>query len=163
MKEPTSVVIYTSGGTRPAPLILGNNPLGIAITPATRSYGRTGPIVSRYYWAKCLDDSGDSATSKTPVVTWDCNGSSEQNWTINHDETIRINGQCMGVRNRRKARVEILHCNGRATQQWQASNGTLVNLASNMCLDDPKFSASYGIQLEISACNHSRSQQWILP
>ena len=150
----TVTPIMTATNTAGTPLILGNSPFGIAITPATSIYERTGPIVSRYRQAKCVDDSGDSATNDTPVVTWDCNGSREQNWTINHDETIRINGKCMGVQNSQKAnkaKVEILRCDGGASQRWRASNGTLVNLVSNKCLDDPRLNVGYGTRLEIYA------------
>ena len=50
-----------------------------------------------------------------------------------------------------------------ANQQWQASNGELVNPASGKCLDDPNFNTANGTQLELWTCNGGTNQQWHLP
>ena len=54
-------------------------------------------------------------------------------------------------------------CNGGANQQWQASNGALVNPASGKCLDDPGSSTANGTQLDLWTCNGGANQQWHLP
>jgi choice-of-anchor C domain-containing protein len=126
----------------------------------------TGPIVSGYHTTKCIDDSNDSSANDTPVVMWDCNGSAEQNWTIEADGTIRTNGKCMDIYRDEKtnnAPVELWTCTGGANQQWQATGGTLVNPVSGKCLDDPRFNTTDGTQLEIYTCNGGLNQKWNLP
>ena len=102
----------------------------------------------------------------TPVVISDCNASPEQNWTIEPGGTIQANGKCLDVyrdEKANKAPVELWTCTGGANQQWQASNGTLVNPASGKCLDDPAFNTTNGTQLEIYTCDGGLNQQWKLP
>ena len=135
------------------------------VTPqATKA--RTGPIVSGYRTAKCIDDRSDSAKNDSPVVIWSCNGSPGQSWTIEPDGTIRINGKCMDIyrdRKTSKAPVELFTCTGGANQQWKAVHGALVNPVSRKCLDDPRFKVTNGTQLEIYTCTGGRNQQWRLP
>ena len=58
---------------------------------------------------------------------WDCNGNpSSQDWTIEANGTVSINGECMditGASTANGALVELWTCNGGANQQWQAVNG----------------------------------------
>lgn len=139
---------------------------GLASTRAVVTLPATGPIVSGYHRNKCIDDLGDSMKRNTPVVMWDCNGTPEQNWTIETDGTIQVNGQCLDVyryRTANKTPVEIWTCHGGSNQQWKAVNGTLVNPRSGKCLDDPRFNSTNGTKLEIYKCNSGRNQQWVLP
>jgi hypothetical protein len=138
----------------------------LASTPATVTPAGPGPIVSGYHKTVCVDDLGDSSANNTPVVTWTCNGSPEQNWTVEADGTIQINGKCLDVHRYGKASktlVALYTCHGGANQQWQAVAGTLVNPYSGKCLDDPKYNTSDGTQLETFTCNGGRNQQWMLP
>ena len=126
----------------------------------------TGPIVSGYRKTVCIDDAGDSTANDTQLVMSTCNGSAEQNWTVETDGTLQINGKCMDVRRYGKVNktpVELWTCHGGANQQWRAENGTLINPASGKCLDDPRFNVTDGIQLEIYTCNGGANQQWELP
>ena len=124
---------------------------GLASTRAVVALPATGPIVSGYHKDKCIDDLGDGMKNNTPVVMWDCNGSPEQNWTVETDGTIQINGMCLdiyryGTANR--TRVELWKCHGSSNQQWEAVDGTLVNPRSHKCLDDPRFNTTNGTQLD---------------
>ena len=97
---------------------------------------------------------------------WDCNGTPEQNWTIETDGTIQINSKCLDIyryRTANKTPVELWTCHGSSNQQWRAVNGTLVNPRSHKCLDDPRFNTTNGTKLEIYTCNGGRNQQWVLP
>jgi alpha-tubulin suppressor-like RCC1 family protein len=128
--------------------------------------GITGPIVAGDNKAKCVDDSNDSAANDTPVVIGDCNGSQEQNWTVESDGTIQVNGKCMNIyraERSNKAPVDLWTCTGGANQRWHAVNGTLVNPVSGRCLDDPAFKTADGTQLEIFTCTGGANQQWKLP
>ena len=93
---------------------------------------------------------------------WDCNGTAAQNWTIESDGTIRINGSCMDITGAGTANgtlVELWTCNGGANQQWLPVNGMLVNPVSGRCLDDPGFTTTNGTQLEDRDCNGGSNQQ----
>jgi len=132
----------------------------LAVTPAA------GPIVSGYHKTKCADDLGDSAKNDTPVVISDCNGSPEQNWMVEADGTLQVNGKCMDIfRDQKvnKAKVELWTCTGGANQQWAAVSGTLVSPISGKCLDIPRFNTTNGTQLEIYTCNGGLNQRWVLP
>jgi protocatechuate 3,4-dioxygenase beta subunit len=97
---------------------------------------------------------------------WDCNGTAAQNWTIETDGTIRINGSCMDITGAGTANgtlVELWTCNGGGNQQWLPVNGMLVNPVSGRCLDDPGFNTANGTQLEIWDCNGGSNQQWAIP
>lgn len=150
------VVAHTTVGSSGA-----SAPVAVTVIPEP-----TGPIVSGYRTTKCVDDSADSSVNDTPVVVEDCNGAPEQNWIIEPDGTIRINGKCIDIYRDEKtnnAPVELYNCTGGANQQWHASNGTLVNPVSGKCLDDPGFNVTDGTQLGIYACDGDSNQQWQLP
>jgi hypothetical protein len=137
----------------------------MAVTPS--GVGDTGPIVSGYRTFKCLDDLGNATANDSPVVISQCNGSAEQNWTIESDGTIQINGKCMDVHRfsrLNRTMVELYSCSGKPYQQWIAEmDGTLVNTDSGKCLDLPRFNTTDGTQLEIFTCNSGKNQQWVLP
>ena len=142
----------------------------LAATPqialASPTQAPAGPIISGYQSAKCIDARGDSAKNDTPAVIADCNGAAEQDWKIETDGTIQINGKCLDIyreRKTNKTRIEIWTCTGRANQRWRALNGTLVNPVSGKCLDDPRFNTTNGTQLILYTCNGGVNQQWELP
>jgi hypothetical protein len=127
----------------------------------------TGPIVSLYRNTKCVDDSDGSARNGTPVVIWHCNGSRQQDWTIEPDGTVRINGKCMGIPNGGKgnwAEVELWTCGNGASERWRATtSATLVNLKSHKCLAYPRSHVHDGTRLRMQFCNGRANQQWKLP
>ena len=136
-----------------------------ASQPAVVTTG-SGQIVSGYRKSKCVDDSGGSKVNDTKIVMWHCNGSAQQDWTIQADRTIQIYGKCMDIyrdEKTNKAPVELWTCTGGANQQWRPRNGTLVNPVSGKCLDDPGFKTTNGTQLELYTCNGGANQQWKLP
>ena len=137
----------------------------LSVTPVG-SATPTGPIIAGVNTAKCVDDNGDSSTNGTHVQMYGCNGTAAQNWTIETDGTIRINGSCMDITGAGTANgtlVELWTCNGGANQQWLPVNGMLVNPVSGRCLDDPAFNTTNGTQLDIWDCNGGSNQQWAIP
>jgi non-reducing end alpha-L-arabinofuranosidase len=129
--------------------------------------GATGTIVAGDNSAKCVDNNNASATGGNKVQMWDCDGNTgAQNWTVNSNGTLTIDGGCMDITGASSANgtlVEWWACNGGANQQWQASNGELVNPASGKCLDDPASNTTNGTQLIIYTCNGGSNQKWTLP
>jgi Ricin-type beta-trefoil lectin domain len=133
---------------------------------APKGVGDTGPIISGYRSTKCVTDLGNGTANDTPVVISACTGGPEQNWTVEADGSIQINGKCLDIKRdgkSNKGKVEIWTCHGGANQQWSPASGALVNPISNKCLDDPRFSTTGGTQLELYTCNGGRNQQWNLP
>ena len=127
----------------------------------------TGSIVAGGDSAECVDDNTGSSAPGTKVQLWDCDANpSSQDWTINANGTITINGECMDITDASTANnalVELWTCNGGANQQWEAENGTLVNPVSGKCLDDPGANTAEGTQLDIYTCGDGTNQQWWLP
>jgi hypothetical protein len=117
--------------------------------------------------AECMDANAGSSTPGTKVQMWDCNDSgTSQQWTMEGNGTIGINGQCLDITGASHANgtlIEEWTCNGGANQQWIAVNGELVNPASGACLDDPAFNTTEGTQLDLWTCNGGSNQQWSVP
>jgi hypothetical protein len=117
--------------------------------------------------AMCVDDANDSSVSGNPVQFRICQNDAAQNWTIQPDGTIQVNGLCMDTQGGATSNgtpVVADACNGGASQQWrQGPRNTVVNQASGSCLDDPGASTSNGIQLQIWTCSGSIQQVWPLP
>ncbi|WP_225447098.1 ricin-type beta-trefoil lectin domain protein [Streptacidiphilus sp. PB12-B1b] len=138
----------------------------LSVTPIGTASPATGPIEAGDDTLKCVDDNTGSSADGTHVQMWDCNGTSAQNWTVETDGTIRINGKCMDITNASTADgapVELWDCNGGGNQQWQAQAGMLVNPVSGKCLDDTGYNITDGTQLELWTCNGGSNQQWTLP
>jgi non-reducing end alpha-L-arabinofuranosidase len=127
----------------------------------------TGPIVAGDDSAECVDNNNAAATPGNKVQMWDCDGNTgAQNWTVNSNGTLTIDGGCMDITGAVYADgtlIEWWTCNGGANQQWESENGELVNPHSGMCLDDPAFNTTEGTQLILYACNGGSNQKWSLP
>ena len=130
-------------------------------TSAGGGTGATGPVVSGVSSAACMDNNNGSGANGNKVQIWACDGfTPAQNWTVNANGTITIDGGCLDITGAGTANgtlVELWACNGGANQQWQAANGALVNPASGKCLDDPNGSTTNGTQLQIWACKIGRA------
>jgi hypothetical protein len=127
----------------------------------------TGEVIAGDDTAECMDNNAGSSTPGTKVQMWDCNDSAtSQQWTMESNGTIGINGQCLDITGGGYANgtlIEEWTCNGGANQQWIAVNGELVNPASGSCLDDPAFNTTEGTQLDLWTCNGGANQQWSVP
>jgi hypothetical protein len=74
--------------------------------------------------AKCLDAAGNQTTAGTPVEIWDCNGGTNQQWTVNANGTIIgvQSGLCLdvtGSSTTNGAKIELWNCTGGSNQQWK--------------------------------------------
>ena len=129
--------------------------------------GATGTIVSGVSSSVCMDNNNASGANGNKVQVWACDGyAPAQNWTLNANGTITIDGGCLditGANYTNGTLVELWTCNGGANQQWKAQNGELVNPTSGQCLDDPNGSTTNGTQLQIYACWGGSNQKWTAP
>ena len=74
------------------------------------------------YGNKCLDAYGQGTTNGTPVIIWDCNGQTNQQWNVNSNGTITgvQSGLCLdanGAGTANGTKLILWSCNG-ANQQW---------------------------------------------
>jgi len=115
----------------------------------------------------CVDDTGDATTNDNPIQIYSCLGDAAQDWTIEPDGTIQINGKCLATYDNgtnEGATIVLYTCVGDTNAQWtEQSDGTLVNTRSDTCLFDPGASTTNGTQLQIWSCNGLISESWALP
>jgi hypothetical protein len=117
--------------------------------------------------AMCVDDLGDSTTAGTSVGFSTCTNAPEQNWTVQPDGNVEVNGLCLDTAGQATAsgtKVVVGTCGSSATQVWtQGTGNTLINQAANLCLDDPGSSTTNGTVLDIATCSGGTNQVWPLP
>jgi hypothetical protein len=139
----------------------------VSVGYALPSAGATGTIVAGDDSAACVDNNNASATPGNKVQMWACDGNTAaQNWTVNSNGTITIDGGCLDLTGGNSANgtlIEWWTCNGGANQVWQSQSGELVNPATGKCLDDPGFNTTNGTQLVLWTCNGGTNQLWQIP
>jgi hypothetical protein len=123
----------------------------------------------------CIDDAGDSSASGAPVELSTCLNELEQSWSIEANDTIRLNGLCLDTAGATAtgSPVGLVTCaKASTTQQWtQGPGNTVENTGASsadnvpVCLTDPGASTTNGTQLQIQDCaaTTTTSQVWPLP
>jgi len=117
--------------------------------------------------AMCVDDAGDSSTPGNSVEFSTCDNAPEQNWTVEPNGNIEVNGLCLdtvGEATASGTKLDVNTCSSSATQVWtQGTGNTLLNQAANLCMDDPGATTTDNTQLQIWTCNGGVNQVWPLP
>ena len=117
--------------------------------------------------AMCVDDATGSSAAGNPVQFSTCENTGEQNWTVQPDGTIQVNGVCLDTSGGGTAAgtpAVVNPCNSASTQVWtQGPGDALVNQASGLCLAHPNASVANGTQLGILSCDGGAEQSWPLP
>jgi hypothetical protein len=128
----------------------------------------------------CLGVSGASFNLATPLVQWYCNGSSDQNWVPDPNNTInsggqtytpivdQLTGQCISISwgsTAAGAGVIQWPCYGTGDQYWamvNVGNGyyQLVNYQSGMCMGVSSSSVAPGAQIVQWYCAGPGDQYW---
>jgi Ricin-type beta-trefoil lectin domain/Glycosyl hydrolases family 43 len=147
MTCPTSWTIDTATGTATG---------GTAGSPA---------VVRGVASNRCLDVPNNSTTNGTQVDIWDCNGGSNQAWTLTSSKELQVYGsKCLDVAGAATAagtKVEIYDCNGGTNQQWNLnSDGTITGVGSGLCLDVVSAATANGSLIDIWTCNGGSNQKW---
>ena len=123
---------------------------------------------------RCVDaDLGTIGANGTKVQLWSCNLSSQQNWVLYGDGTIRSSrsGQCLDADlNTIRAngtRVQLWKCNGTMQQKWTITGGStggshqVLSRYSNRCVDaDLNTIGTNGTKVQLWDCNGSLQQRW---
>jgi hypothetical protein len=128
--------------------------------------GGTGTSVIRGVGSnRCLEVPNSSTTNGVQMDIWDCNGGSNQSWTLTAAKELRVYGnKCLDVISGATSagtKVALWDCNGGTNQQWNInSNGTITGVGSGICLDVTNGSTANGSTVEIWTCNGGANQQW---
>ena len=109
----------------------------------------------------CLDRDQPSGR----VQIWDCNGAANQAWTLNSDGTLTTGGLCLQTpvdNTADHALVSVAACTGGSNQKWsRGNNGSVLNQASDRCLDLDVGDLTNGRQLQVYDCLGNRNQSWV--
>ncbi|BCJ47904.1 beta-xylanase [Actinoplanes ianthinogenes] len=112
---------------------------------------------------RCIDVPNASQNNGTRVQLYDCNGQSNQAWTLTSSKQLTVYGsRCLDAAGSGNgAAVQIYSCNGQANQQWNVnSNGTITGVQSGRCLD--VWGTGNGQQVQIYDCNGQANQRFSL-
>ncbi|WP_183220690.1 endo-1,4-beta-xylanase [Actinoplanes campanulatus] len=112
---------------------------------------------------RCIDVPSASQTNGTRVQLYDCNGQTNQQWTLTSSKQLTVYGsRCLDAAGSGNgSAVQIYSCNGQANQQWNVnSNGTITGVQSGRCLD--VWGTGNGQQVQIYDCNGQANQRFSL-
>jgi hypothetical protein len=114
---------------------------------------------------RCLDVPGHSTTNGTQTQIYDCNGGTNQSWTLTSAKELQVYGnKCLDVVGGATApgtKVEIWDCNGGTNQQWNLnSDATITGVGSGLCLDVLGAGTANGTLTDIWTCTDGTNQQW---
>ena len=113
--------------------------------------------------SRCIDVPNVSHTVGTQVTLYDCNGGSNQSWTLASSGQLTVYGdRCLDVAGLDNASaVRISTCTGQAEQRWNINaNGAIVHVQSGRCLD--VWSTGNGQPVQIYDCNGQANQRFVM-
>jgi endo-1,4-beta-xylanase len=145
----------TGPTTSPTP-----TPTGGTTTPPPS--GGSGRIVGAQS-GRCIDVPNASHTNGTRVQLYDCNGQTNQAWTLTSSKQLTVYGNmCLDAAGSGNgSAVQIYSCNGQSNQQWNVnSNGTITGVQSGRCLD--VWGTGNGQQVQIYDCSGQANQRFTL-
>ncbi|MEU8610345.1 endo-1,4-beta-xylanase [Actinoplanes sp. NPDC048791] len=112
---------------------------------------------------RCLDVPNATQNNGTRVQLYDCNGGTNQAWTLTSSKQLTVYGsRCLDAAGSANgSAVQIYSCNGQTNQQWNVnSNGTITGVQSGRCLD--VWGTGNGQQVQIYDCNSGANQRFSL-
>jgi len=111
---------------------------------------------------RCLDvPNGNTANGTQPII-WDCNGGSNQRWTLS-GQTLQVLGKCLDAPLNATAgtKAQIWDCNGGTNQGWTLNaNGTISGVQSGLCLDVNGNATANGTTVILWTCTGAANQRW---
>jgi hypothetical protein len=154
-KHPSAVLTATVAALAALAATLLASPAEAATTSAVRGVASN----------RCLDVPGASQTEGTNVQIWDCNGGTNQQWTLTDNNQLTVYGnKCLDVPNHATTagtRPVIWTCNGGTNQQWRANaDGTIVAVESGLCLDVSGGATATGTAVQLWNCTGGNNQKW---
>jgi len=137
----------------------------LTITPGSGGTGGSSGVLRGTGSGRCLDVPNASQNDGALLQIWDCNGGTNQQWTLTSLNQLTVYGnKCLDVPGHATTagtRVQIWTCNGGTNQQWRLnSDGTVVGVESGLCLDVTGAATGNGSPVEIWTCNGGTNQKW---
>ncbi|MER5475868.1 non-reducing end alpha-L-arabinofuranosidase family hydrolase [Streptomyces sp. NPDC002734] len=113
---------------------------------------------------RCLDLPSSNTANGTYLHLWDCNGQSNQQWTLTDSNQLTVMGRCLdvpGSSTTAGVQLQIYACSGGANQQWRVnSDGTIVGVQSGLCLDAKDNGTANGTRIQLWTCTGQNNQKW---
>ncbi|NUR31582.1 MAG: alpha-galactosidase [Catenulispora sp.] len=135
------------------------------------SVGTTHPLAGASS-NRCLDVPNGSTTAGTQIEIWDCNGGSNQAYTLTSAGELRVLGGTLcldakGGGTTAGTAVITWSCHGGTNQKWSLNpDGTITGVQSGLCLDvtggNVPAGTVNGTLIELWGCNGGANQQWRL-
>ncbi|MGW2460145.1 endo-1,4-beta-xylanase [Streptomyces sp. NPDC001761] len=112
---------------------------------------------------RCVDVPNASTADGTQVQLYDCNGATNQQWTLSDAGELKVYGnKCLdagGTGN--GTRVQIYSCWGGDNQKWRLnSDGSIVGVQSGLCLDAVGGGTANGTLIQLYSCSNGSNQRW---
>ncbi|MDH6127057.1 RICIN domain-containing protein [Kitasatospora sp. GP82] len=135
---------------------------GLMSVPASAAGGSYTVVLHNGASGKCLEVPGGHYENGAPAQQWDCNGGSNQKWTViptndGYSTLVNVSTQkCLEIADwsrNRGAAARQWDCHGGDNQKWVVSGinsdsqVSIRNKNSWMLLDDPGFSGGNGTQM----------------
>jgi glucose/arabinose dehydrogenase len=139
----------------------GGGSVGVA-----RSLAVVGGPIKGVQSGRCLDVTGNSQTSGTPIIIYDCNGQANQRYTFTAAGELRVFDGTLCVQpattqTAGRTRAVIAPCNNQLSQQWRLNaNQTITNTQSSQCLDVQAQSTANLTNVNVYACNGGANQKF---
>jgi len=129
------------------------------------SSGESRAVIRGVGSNRCLDVPNSTTTNGTQLDIWDCNGGSNQSWTLTSAGELQVYGnKCLDVTRAATSpgsTVDIWPCTGGTNQQWTLnSNGTITGVGSGLCLDVTGGGTANGTLADIWTCTGGSNQHW---
>ena len=135
-----------------------------AAWPGPAGAATTGTTLIGASSGRCLDVYRGLTAAGTPLIVWDCHGTTNQRWTLPADGTLRVfsGSRCVQPESAdRGARAVTAACTGEVAQRWTlTSAGTLVNAAGGPCLDVLGARTAAGSPVGLWTCHNGGNQRW---
>ncbi|MEU5251599.1 endo-1,4-beta-xylanase [Streptomyces longwoodensis] len=112
---------------------------------------------------RCVDVPNAATADGTQVQLYDCNGATNQQWTLSDAGELKVYGnKCLdagGTGN--GTRVQIYSCWGGDNQKWRLnSDGSIVGVQSGLCLDAVGAGTANGTLIQLYTCSGGSNQKW---
>lgn len=161
--QPDSCDVTAGGG-----LLNGSGSIHVSIASSSTPPPPPPKVTAiKGYDGKCVDDTGNSSAKGTKIQLWSCTKGTAQNWSFS-GSYLKHNGACATDESDggNGSKVILYTCTTAQNDRWtHESNGEYVLSAHSggLCLTDPGYSKSNGVQLTVATCRNTANQHWTLP
>jgi hypothetical protein len=168
---------YTFYGTSTTITVESASPTGAVVHISDGGDGGDGGEAKNLkplHSGKCIGVAGASKVNGARVVQWHCNGSTDQQWTIEDAGKGQVqvrdvnSGKCLQVEQASLAdgaKIRQRDCNGAAAQLWKTSDNadgtkTFRSVLSDKCLDVYGGSTADGANVIQWSCHGGNNQRF---